>query len=79
MINLKDFIKVRVYQFHHKNQFIVYYNDIEKNRHLVAFQSYDTLIAFTEGGKLYINWDMWDYSMTTLRHLKSFINEYTIF
>ena len=79
MINLKDFVKVRVEQLHNKNQFVIYYNDNNRDRHLVAFQSYDTLIAILEGEKLYISWENWDYSKTTLKHLKLFVNEYTPF
>ena len=79
MINLKNFIKVRVEQLHNKNQFVIYYNDNERNRHLVAFQSYNTLIAILEGEKLYISWQYWDYSKTTIKHLKLFVNEYTPF
>ena len=79
MINLKDFVKVRVEQLYNKNQFVIYYNDNERDRHLVAFQSYNTLIAILEGGKLFISWQYWDYSKTTLKHLKLFVNEYTPF
>lgn len=79
MLKLDNFIKVRVEQLANKNQFVIYYNDNENDRHLIVFQSYDTLIAILDGGKLYINWQYWDYSKTTLKHLKIFVNEYTPF
>jgi hypothetical protein len=69
--------KVKVEQLYNKNQFVIYYRDNEKG--LVAFQSYSSLIAVLKGGMLYINWDKWDYSKTTLKHLKLFVNEYTPF
>ena len=76
-LSLNSLIKVRVVQLANKNQFAIYYND--GKRHLVAFQSYDSLIAIVEGENLYINWSYWDYSKTTLKHLKLFINTYTRF
>lgn len=79
MISLKDFIKVKVEQLENKNQFIIYYNDNVKDVHLVAFQSYNTLIAILKGGVLFVNWSYWDYSKTTLKHFKKFVNEYTPF
>ncbi len=48
----------------------------------IAFQSYKSLIAtydFTKKDFLQLNGDMWDYSVTTRRHFKSFINDYTPF
>ena len=49
------------------NQFKVY---MEKG---VIFQSYSTLISFRDlNGKVYLTSD-WDYSKTTLKHLKIFL------
>ena len=76
-LSLNDLIKVRVVQIANKNQFAIYYKD--SKRSIVAFQSYNTLICWLEGCKLFINWSMWDYSKTTSKHLKIFINEYTMF
>ena len=48
----------------------------------IAFQSYKSLIAtydFTNGDFLQLNSNRWDYSTTTRRHFKSFINDYTPF
>ena len=39
----------------------------------VAFQSYDSLIAFkNDEGKVFLS-DKWSYSKTTLKHLKLFL------
>ena len=45
----------------------------------VCFQSYKNRICEYRNGKLYLNGDMWDYSNTTRKHFKQFINEYTPF
>lgn len=74
---LDNLEKIKVEQLYNKNQFVIYYKDGEKS--LIAFQSYCSLIAILKDKKLYINWDKWDYSKTTLKHLKIFINEYTPF
>lgn len=76
-LSLNKLVKIKVVQLANKNQFAIYYKD--NDRRLVAFQSYDTLICWLEGNKLYINYSMWDYSKTTSKHLKIFINEYTMF
>ena len=85
-INLNaDCLKIKIEQLHNKNQFVVWY--IAGGIEYIAFQSYNTLIAVYQKGdykyrtsdKLYINWNKWDYSKTTLKHLKMFINEYTSF
>lgn len=84
MIKLENYYKVLVTQLANKNQFAVWFrnnDDVE----CVAFQSYRTLIAIYVRGdyferrpdQLFINWQMWDYSKTTLKHLKIFINELT--
>ena len=78
-------IKVYVEQLANKNQFVIYYKS--GSEELVAFQSYSSLIAIYHKGNypakrpdiLEINWDKWDYSKTTLKHLKMFINGYTSF
>lgn len=43
----------------------------------VAFQSYNSLIATYKDGVLILEDDMWDYSATTRRHFKTFVNDYT--
>lgn len=57
------------------NQFLIDANDT------VYFQSYNTVIcAFYRPSKtLYLNEQYWDYSKTTLKYLKIFINENTSF
>ena len=39
------------------------------------FQSYDSIIAFYKGGKVYLTED-WDYSKTTRKHLYIFLRDY---
>ena len=65
--------KIKVYQLDHINQFVVYAGG------LVAFISYQSLICELNGNDLILNSDMWDYSNTTRKHFKKFINEYTRF
>ena len=82
-INLRDLIKVKVEQFLHRNQFIITYIGDDGTEYK-CFQSYKTLIAvFTttpnHKHELIISWKNWDYSKTTLKHLKYFINRYTGF
>lgn len=73
--------KIFVSQLANKNQFVIEYIDTLTNQRLIAFQSYRSLIAiyYHEGKKLSVNWQKWDYSKTTSKHLKMFINEYTSF
>ena len=82
MQDFRNLVKVRVRQLANKNQFVIYYNN-ENNPclNVVCFQSYATLICYysSNENKLYINYSMYDYSKTTLKHLKMFINEYTPF
>ena len=54
---------------------------IIKNDNKVSLASYETLIAiFNETTKtLKLDATYWDYSKTTLKHLKEFINNYTCF
>jgi hypothetical protein len=56
------------------NQFLI----TDKNR--TTFQSYNSRIAeFNEETGLLKLYEDWDYSNTTRRHFKSFINEHTPF
>lgn len=56
-----------VEQLGNKNQFKVFFGNG------VAFQSYDSLIAFKNGdGKVFFS-DKWAYSKTTLKQLKLFL------
>ena len=49
-----------VEQFHVKNQFLINTNEG------VCFQSYNTIIAFIDNkGKITLDEDKWDYSVTT--------------
>lgn len=81
----KSLVKVFVEQLANKNQFVIWYRSNDEE--VVAFQSYRSLIAIYHKGDylekrpdvLEINWDKWDYSKTTLKHLKMFINGYTSF
>ena len=81
MFRLRDIPKVHVEQLANKNQFVIIYEDENKGQRLHCFQSYQSLIAVYDKatGNLFINWDKWDYSKTTLKHLKMFINEWTSF
>lgn len=49
------------------NQFVI------ENDGIVYFQSYETLIAKREKGKLTLDFK-WDYSRTTLKYLCKFLN-----
>lgn len=56
-----------VEQLLNKNQFKLFLSNG------VAFQSYDSLIAFkNDEGKVFIS-EKWSYSKTTLKHLKIFL------
>lgn len=57
-----------------KNNMAILENEDE--RYLI---SYDTTICKFDctTKKLYLNTFKWDYSQTTLKHLKHFINQYT--
>lgn len=54
------------------NQFEIkdYKNDI------TYFQSYKTIIAKIEGGKLSVDRQSWDYSRTTLKYLDVFLQDF---
>lgn len=58
------------------NQFII--RDDFSN---IEFQSYkSSIVQFREDtGELLLKGEMWDYSVTTRRHFKAFINEHTPF
>lgn len=73
-------LKTKVEQLANKNQFVITYIRPNGSR-VYSFQSYDSLIAVydTEDGKLYINWCKWDFSKTTMKHLKMFIEDWTIY
>ena len=81
MIKLDNLIKCRVEQLANKNQFVIEYNDYTKNQKLITFQSYRTIICYYNPmtKSLYVNWHKWDYSKTTMKHLKMFINDYTCY
>ena len=56
-----------VEQFHTKNQFIIH---VESGTY---FQSYNTIIAFIDNeGKITLDEDNWDYSMTTSKYRNKF-------
>ena len=78
MINIDNAKKTKVSQLENKNQFIIQY--VTDDGHtILCFQSYTTLIAIYDykTKEIAINWVMWDYSKTTSKHLKIFINRYT--
>lgn len=76
---IKDLEKIKVEQLENKNQFVITY--CSNDNLYICFQSYKTLIAIYDysNNELYINWSMWDYSKTTMKHLKVFVNRYTTF
>ena len=81
MIKLEDLIKLSVEQLLNKNQFVIKYQEPRSGAKWICFQSYQSVIALynPSTARLLINWSKWDYSKTTLKHLKAFINEYTPF
>jgi len=50
------------------NQFVI------TDGSLSIFKSYDSFIAEVEGDKVTLDPHYWDYSATTIRHLKTFLN-----
>ena len=60
---------IHVKQFHNKNQFVI--NDDNKK----IFQSYDSVIAVIENGKVTLDANTWDYSKTTGKHRNLFLSE----
>ena len=64
-------MSILVEQLENKSQFKLYLPNG------VVFQSYTSIIAFkVRGGVVYLS-DKWDYSKTTLKHLKLFLNTTT--
>ena len=78
MVNVSAFQKTRVFQLENKNQFVIEYVK-PNNFSVLCFQSYKSLIAIydQETKQLLINWRYWDYSKTTSKHLKIFVNRFT--
>ena len=79
MINLKDAKKVSVTQLANKNQFLITYYDSGVKYWM--FQSYSSLICVycPSTKELLLNASKWDYSKTTIKHFKMFINEWTCY
>ena len=77
MINLKDAKKVHVEQLCNKNQFVITYSC--DGVVYWAFQSYYSLICVycPSTKEILINKSKFDYSKTTSKHFKIFINEWT--
>ena len=55
------------------NQFVINNEDGE-----TVFQSYASKIATYKNGVLFIG-NKWDYSVTTLKYFKQFVNDFTCF
>jgi hypothetical protein len=64
---------MEVENLEHKNQYVI------TDGYKIVFQSYTTKICTLDDDKLYLNSHKWDYSNTTRRHFKLFINRYTPF
>lgn len=70
---------MQLLQFKHINQYIIINDDGS-----ITFQSYDSIIA-TVKDKTVITLNfkdkkpLWDYSNTTRKHFKLFVNEYTAY
>ena len=56
------------------NQFIIEYEGIKPFR---LFKSYDSIIAIECEGKVYLDKDTWDYSVTTGKYRNIFLGEDT--
>ena len=61
---------MKISQFHVKNQFIV-----TDDNGATFFQSYSTLIAKKQNGKITLDKDSWDYSKTTGKYRNVFLGE----
>lgn len=64
---------MKVSNFHNKNQFIIW------NNNKVMLQSYNSLIAEIDYNSTIYELTLgidWDYSKTTMKHLKMFLNEF---
>lgn len=59
----------KVEQFHVKNQFLI------KDDNKTIFQSYNSIIAVNEAGKITLDSDKWDYSKTTGKYRNLFLGE----
>ena len=70
---------MHVRQFHNQNQFIVTIYDKDRGVFIKVFQSYNSEICEYDGVTLTLFSSMWDYSNTTRKHFKLFINEETRF
>ena len=58
---------MKVEQFHVKTQFLIHADEG------VYFQSYNTIIAFIDNkGKITLDEDKWDYSVTTSKYRNKF-------
>lgn len=57
-----------------KNQFYIEFKD-NSNRRVVGFQSYKTIMSIIVDGKLYINNNKDNYTNTTSKYFKKFLNE----
>ena len=62
---------MRVQNFEHKNQFVI------TDRGNIFFQSYKSLIAKIDRDKKVTLYHDWNVSKTTLRHLYSFLRDYS--
>ncbi len=51
------------------NQFLIY------GDHETTFQSYNSVIATKRDGRVYLDKDMWDYSVTTGKYRNQFLRE----
>lgn len=70
---MKNFPKVQSMQSAHgrdvANQFIINDGNAE------FFQSYDSVIAMKKDGKIVLDADKWDYSVTTGKYRNDFLGE----
>lgn len=60
---------MKVSQFHVKNQFLI------EGEGRTIFQSYNSIIAIKEAGKIYLDPNFWDYSKTTGKYRNLFLGE----
>ena len=56
-------------EFEVKNQVVIHDGD------KIYFQSYNTIIAKKEKGKIFLDAEKWDYSKTTGKYRNLFLNE----
>ena len=54
------------------NQFIIYTDDA------ILFQSYNSIIAKKQNGKIYLDCNYWDYSKTTSKYRNQFLRLSTL-